>query len=168
MFTISKTTLSFFSLLFVIMFPIFSYAKDYSDYREECDPLRREVENILRNNNADPDYFYLMVAESHCQIRTSKAGAKGYWQMMPRTARKYGCDNPEDLVCATNAAAKYLNHLEEKCGKENVVYCWHDGGTNFLKKRNKVPTSGAKALNWQFHHLIKSDLLDGHEIEHEG
>lgn len=159
----------FFSVLIVLfVFPSLSYSKDYSDYSEECDPLRREVENILISNGADPDYFYLMVAESHCQIKTSKAGAKGYWQMMPRTAKKYGCDNPEDLVCATNAAAKYLKHLEEKCGKDNVVFCWHDGGSNFLNKQKKVPSSGAKGLNWQFHHLIKSDLLDGHELEHEG
>ena len=87
--------------------------------------------------------------------------------MMPRTARKYGCDNPEDLVCATHAASKYLVHLEQKCGKENVVYCWHDGGTNFLKKRKRVPTSGAKALNWQFKHLMQSDYLSKHVEEHD-
>jgi hypothetical protein len=156
-----------FFFLFASLFSTLSYAKDYSDYKEECDPYRSEVENILIKNGANPDYFYLMAAESHCQNKTSKAGAKGFWQLMPATAKKYGCNNPEDLVCATTAAAKYLTHLEEKCGKENVVFCWHDGGTNFLKKRNKVPTSGAKALNWQFRHLIKTDLLDGHELEHD-
>jgi hypothetical protein len=157
----------FFLALVLLLIPTFSYAKDYSYYSEQCEPLRSEVVHILQSYDISTDYYYLMVAESHCQIKTSKAGAKGYWQMMPRTARKYGCDNPENLTCATHAAAKYLKHLEEKCGKDNVVFCWHDGGTNFLKKQNKKPSQGAKGLNWQFHHLIKTDLLDGHELEHE-
>lgn len=131
-------------------------AKDYSAYREECSVIRDEVEHILSNVGVTPDYFYLLAAESHCQgDKISKAGAVGYWQMMPRTARKYGCDNPWDLVCETWAAARYLKHLEEKCGVDNVIYCWHDGGSNFLRKGK--PTKGAEALYWQFRYFIRTD-----------
>lgn len=133
-------------------------AKDYSDYRDQCASIRDDVENWLSAEGVTPDYFYLLVAESHCKgDAVSKAGAVGYWQMMPRTARKYGCSDPFDLECETKAAAKYLKHLEEKCGVENVIYCWHDGGTNFLKKHNKVPTKGAAGLAWQFYHLMRTD-----------
>ena len=145
-------------ILFISFFliPTFSYSKDYSDYIEECEPIRTEIQAIIESYGISKDYFFLLVAESHCQNRTSRAGAKGMWQMMPATAKKYGCDDPDDLICLTHAASKYIQHLEMKCGHDNVIFCWHDGGTNFLKKRNKVPTSGAKGLNWQFHHLIKT------------
>lgn len=138
-------------------------AKDYSAYRDECAPIRHDVENILSAVGINPDYFYLLVAESHCQNKTSKAGAKGMWQMMPATARKYGCDDPEDLECETWAAAKYLKHLEEKCGEENVIYCWHDGGSNFLRKGEA--TQAAKGLRWQFYHLQRTDLPETGEYE---
>jgi len=133
-------------------------AKDYLYYKDICSSIRDDVENMLSAEGITPDYFYLLVAESHCKgDKVSKAGAVGYWQMMPRTARKYGCDDPTDLVCETKAAAKYLKHLEEKCGTENVIYCWHDGGSNFIKN-GKVPSKAAKGLKWQFKHLMDTDV----------
>lgn len=131
-------------------------AKDYSAYREDCSVIRDDVENWLSAEGITPDYFYLLVAESHCHgDRKSKAGAVGYWQMMPATARKYGCSDPFDLECETRAAARYLKRLERKCGVENVIYCWHDGGSNFLRRGE--PSQGAKGLLWQFKHLMRTD-----------
>lgn len=132
-------------------------AKDYSHYRERCAEIRDDVENWLTAEGITPDYFYLLVAESHCKDKRSKAGAVGYWQMMPATARKYGCDNPHDLECETRAAARYLHRLEAKCGVENVIYCWHDGGSNFLR-RGKKPSSAARGLAWQVKHLMRTDV----------
>ena len=131
-------------------------AKDYSGHAAQCEPIREEVERLLGQVGANPIYFYLMVAESHCNGEAvSKAGAVGYWQMMPRTARKYGCGDPYDLECETKAAARYLKHLEEKCGVENVIYCWHDGGSNFLRRGE--PTKGAAGLAWQVRYLMRTD-----------
>lgn len=133
-------------------------AKDYPAYREACSVIRDDVENWLTAEGITPDYFYLLVAESHCQgDRVSKAGAVGYWQMMPATARKYGCDNPLDLECQTHAAARYIRHLEKKCGVENAILCWHDGGTNFLRNGKKA-TKGARGLLWQYRHLMRTDV----------
>lgn len=130
--------------------------KGYDEYREECAMIRDDVEDWLSAEGITPDYFYLLVAESHCHgDRRSKAGAVGYWQMMPATARKYGCSDPFDLECETRAAARYLRRLEKKCGIENVVYCWHDGGSNFLRRGE--PSQGAKGLAWQVRHLMRTD-----------
>lgn len=130
--------------------------KGYDEYREECAAIRDDVENWLSAEGITPDYFYLLVAESHCRgDRISKAGAVGYWQMMPATARKYGCSDPFDLECETRAAARYLSRLEKKCGIENVIYCWHDGGSNFLRRGE--PSQGAKGLAWQVRHLMRTD-----------
>lgn len=133
-------------------------AKDYSAYREECSVIRDDVENWLSAEGITPDYFYLLVAESHCRgDKVSKAGAVGYWQMMPATARKYGCDNPLDLECQTHAAARYLKRLEVKCGVENAILCWHDGGSNFLRNGKKA-TKGARGLLWQYKYLMRTDV----------
>ena len=156
--------LSSFAVVFCAMgiaFSIFNVteacAKDYSHYRQECSLIRDDVENWLTAEGVTPDYFYLLVAESHCKDKTSKAGAVGYWQMLPATAKKYGCYDPHDLECQTHAAAKYLKRLEEKCGVENVIYCWHDGGSNFLKHGKKA-SSAAKGLYWQYKHLMRTDV----------
>lgn len=146
----------FFQLFIMVLFSNNTYAKDYSHYQEYCEPIRKEVQEILEEMGVSKDYFFLLVAESHCQNKTSKAGAKGMWQMMPATAKKHGCDNPEDLVCLTYAAARYIKHLELKCGKENVILCWHDGGSNFLVKRRCIPTKGAKGLDKQFRFFRES------------
>lgn len=90
-----------------------SYAHDYSSWLAACEPHRAHVERILDEEQASRDYYYLMVAESRCKTRAvSHRGAKGFWQLMPKTARDYGCSNPHDLECATRAAARYLKHLE--------------------------------------------------------
>ena len=142
--------------IFLSLMALDCEAKDYSYYREQCASIRDDVENWLSAAGITPDYFYLLVAESHCKgDAVSKAGAVGYWQMMPRTARKYGCSDPYDLECQTRAAARYLKHLEEKCGVENVIYCWHDGGSNYLRKGK--PSSGAAGLLWQFKYLMRTD-----------
>lgn len=142
--------------MFLSLLVLDAEAKDYSAYRERCSLIRHDVENILTAVGISPDYFYLLVAESHCKAKAvSKSGAVGYWQMMPATSRKYGCSDPFDLECETWAAARYLKRLEEKCGMENVIYCWHDGGSNFLKRGK--PSQGAKGLLWQYRHLMRTD-----------
>ena len=152
-----RTLSAMMSVLFVLAATATAAAKDYNAYRDECSAIRDDVENWLTAEGITPDYFYLLVAESHCKDKTSKAGAVGYWQMMPATARKYGCDNPHDLECETRAAAKYLHRLEHKCGIENVIYCWHDGGSNFLR-HGKKPSQGARGLLWQYNHLMRTDV----------
>lgn len=140
-----------------LLLPVTGGAKDYPGRAEQCEPIRKEVERLLAQVGASPAYFYLMVAESHCNgDAVSKAGAVGYWQLMPRTARKYGCNNPRDLECATLAAGRYLVHLEEKCGADEAIFCWHDGGSNYLRK-GRTPTKGAAALRWQFRYLQRTD-----------
>lgn len=128
----------------------------YSDYAPRCEALQPEIERILAEEGASLDYYYLAVAESHCDAgAVSKRGAVGVWQMMPATARAYGCNAPEDVACETRAAARYLLHLETKCGRDSVIYCWHDGGTNFLKRG--APTAGARGLHWQYKRLLREN-----------
>lgn len=134
-------------------------AGGYDEYAASCDAVRPEIERVLTEEGVGTRYYWLAVAESHCDAgAVSRKGAVGIWQMLPATAKAYGCDAPHDIVCQTHAAARYLAHLEKKCGPEHVIHCWHDGGSNFL--RRGYPTRGARGLDWQFRKLAREH---GHE-----
>lgn len=134
--------------------PAIAYPADYSRYAEACEPYREAIERTLAEYGVPAQYFYLMAAESHCDPEAvSSAAAVGIWQMMPRTAERFGCDNPLDVACETRAAAAYLAHLLDECGEADAVYCWHDGGHNF--RRKKTPSPGARALQRVFEAFAK-------------
>lgn len=111
------------------------FGRDYSSWLDACKPYRQTVESILSNEGVSTDYYYLMVAESRCKPSAkSHAGARGFWQLMPHTARTYGCNNPDDLECATKAAAKYLKALESRFDTfQDVIAAWNMGGHNYKK-----------------------------------
>lgn len=100
-----------------------------------CEPYRGEVEDILQAEGVSPTYYYLMVAESRCRPRSvSTQGARGLWQLMPATARAYGCDSPDDLRCATSAAARYILHLQETYRRfDDIIMAYNMGGRNYRK-----------------------------------
>lgn len=132
-----------------VTMPALAYPADYSRYAEVCEPYREAIEHTLAEYGVPAQFFFLMAAESHCNPdAVSPAGAVGIWQMMPRTAAKFGCSEPLDVACETRAAAAYLAHLLDECGEADTVYCWHDGGHNF--KRKKTPSPGARALRRVF------------------
>ena len=110
-------------------------AHDYDARLKMCEPHRAQVEQILDEEGISRDYFYLMVAESGCrQGAVSGAGAHGFWQLMPKTARDYGCYHPHNLECATRAAARYIRHLESTFRSfDEVIAAYNMGGHNLRK-----------------------------------
>ena len=127
------------NVLCIIAFMLFAgeiaQARDYSVWLDKCKPYREEVTDILKSEGVSTDYYYLMVAESKCQDKAeSTAGAQGYWQLMPKTAKSYGCNNPYDLQCATHAAAKYIKQLEARFRTfEEVIIAYNMGGHNYQR-----------------------------------
>lgn len=118
----------------------------FETWLARCEPYRMQVEKALVDGGLSVDYYYLMVAESRCTPKArSNAGALGFWQLMPRTSRKYGCTNPADLQCATVAAVAYLQRLESEFDSfREVIYAYNMGGHNYAKSRK--PTSEAVDL----------------------
>ena len=103
----------FLSAIVVFLQARFCLANDYGEWLDRCEAHRASVERILTEEDISTDYYYLMVAESKCTPDAeSDKGAQGPWQLMPATARHYGCDDPHDIECATRAAAGYIRHLE--------------------------------------------------------
>lgn len=100
-----------------------------------CEPFRPAVTQILRENGVSDRFYYLMVAESGCRAMDvrSRKGAVGFWQMMPATGRAHGCDDLEDLECATRAAASYLRDLSTRFRGDDIIAAYNQGGHNLAR-----------------------------------
>jgi membrane-bound lytic murein transglycosylase MltF len=124
---------------------------------ERCEPHRGLVESILKSEGLSSDYYYLMVAESGCRPNAvSKAGAFGFWQLMPATARRFGCAFANDITCETRAAARYLKTLEARFDSfHKVIWAYNMGGHNL--ERRKTPTSEARGLVSTIERLRQED-----------
>ena len=81
-----------------------------------------EIERMLRENDVPDDFKYLALAESLFGQVTSPAGASGFWQLMPDTARGYGMlvnsevDERFHVEKATLAACRYLKSAKKRFG----------------------------------------------------
>ena len=115
------------------------------DWVDRCEPYRDQVLRILEEQDVSADYYYLMIAESRCTPKAqSSTGAQGFWQLLPATAKRYGCSDPHDLECATIAAAGYIRHLESMFDSfDDVIIAYNMGGHNYLKRK---PTGEALGL----------------------
>lgn len=100
-----------------------------------CEPFRPAVAQILRENGVSERFYFLMVAESGCRALDvrSRKGAVGFWQMMPATGRAHGCEDLEDLECATRAAASYLKDLSTRFRGDDIIAAYNMGGHNLAR-----------------------------------
>ncbi|UUV21184.1 lytic transglycosylase domain-containing protein [Paenimyroides aestuarii] len=93
-----------------------------------------EIEPILKRNGIPSDFKYLCVIESALTNATSSAGAKGFWQFMPETAREYNLeisstvDERYDVIKATEAACVYLKRAYAKFGNWTLVAASYNRG----------------------------------------
>lgn len=150
----------FFILLFLILPSIASARDTHIDSRlEQCLPFKDTIIELLQSEDVSSDYFYLAVCESGCKIKSSKAGARGFFQLMPPTFRKYkpgGCSNSDidNIRCNTIAAARYLKHLQHRFHTlSDVIHAYNMGGHNY--ERRSKPTQEAKGLSWCVQRRIK-------------
>ena len=72
------------------------------------------VEGYLRKCGIPEDFKYLPIVESGFMILSSRVGARGFWQLMPPTAKQYGLkveggiDERDDINKSTYAACRVL------------------------------------------------------------
>lgn len=99
------------------------------------------IEPILKKNGVPDDFKYLAVIESGLQNVTSPAGAKGFWQIMPKTGRELGLevnDNVDEryhLEMATQAACDYLKESKEKFGSWTLAGAAYNAGNAGINKQ---------------------------------
>lgn len=93
-----------------------------------------DIEPILKRNGIPDDFKYLCVIESALTNATSSAGAKGFWQFMPETAKEYNLeisstvDQRYDVIKATEAACVYLKRAYTKFGNWTLVAAAYNRG----------------------------------------
>ena len=99
------------------------------------------IEKILAQYQLPDDLKYLPLFESSFRIdAVSRAGAKGLWQFMEGTGKKYGLiinselDERMDYIKSTEAAARFLKDLYEQFGDWALVLMAYNGGPYRIKR----------------------------------
>lgn len=97
--------------------------------------LRPAIEPILRNHGVPIELAAVILVESGGRaMALSPKGARGLWQLMPDTARRYGLrvdeirDDRVDLFKATGAAARYLHDLYAQFGDWKLALAAYNTG----------------------------------------
>ena len=103
------------------------------------------IESVLRLNNMPEDLKYLAVIESALRPHVgSHKGARGYWQFIPSTGKKFGLEVDRDrderrsFLHSTRAAAEYLKELHGMFGKWTLAAAAYNMGEAGLKKDIEV------------------------------
>lgn len=100
-----------------------------------------DIEPILKRNGIPNDFKYLCVIESALTNATSSAGAKGFWQFMPETAKEYNLevsstvDERYDIIKATEAACGYFKKAYAKFGNWTLVAAAYNRGSAGIERQ---------------------------------
>ncbi len=99
------------------------------------------IEKYLKKYGIPNDLKYLAIAESALENVKSPAGAKGFWQFMPKTGRAYGLeindliDERNNLEKSTESACKYLKKLYNQFGSWTLAAAAYNMGPYALQKQ---------------------------------
>ncbi|GAB4398061.1 MAG: lytic transglycosylase domain-containing protein [Microscillaceae bacterium] len=99
------------------------------------------IEEVLANHKIPDDFKYLAVVESNLSNLTSRAGAVGFWQFMPETAKEYGLnlneevDERYDALKSTQAAARYFRDAYLRFKNWNLAAASYNMGMKGLQRR---------------------------------
>ncbi len=92
------------------------------------------IVSILKDNGLPEDLFYICVTESKCSNVVSPAGAAGFWQLMPATAKHYNLlidsciDERLHPVKSTKAVCEYFKYLYQKLHDWALVTVAYNAG----------------------------------------
>ena len=106
----------------------------------------RDLDRIIFETGAaqgvDPRFIHAVIwQESKYQTHArSHAGAQGIMQLMPATAKRFGCDDPNDPVENITAGTKYLSWLLKRfAGNVELALAGYNAGEGAVDKYDGVP-----------------------------
>jgi soluble lytic murein transglycosylase-like protein len=104
--------------------------------------LDRIIFEAGANQGVDPRFIHAVIwQESKYDINArSHAGAQGLMQLMPATAKRFGCDDPNDPVSNIKAGTKYLSWLLKRfSGNVELALAGYNAGEGAVDKYDGVP-----------------------------
>lgn len=109
------------------------------------DPRVTRWEPLLRDASArhglDVDLVRAVVAVESCgdPDAISHKGAVGLMQLMPGTARDYGCTNPRDPSANVNAGCAHLARLQQRLVDPSLVLAAYNAGERAVERSKGIP-----------------------------
>jgi len=113
------------------------------DIPSSCDPkLDWIIFRAGQREGVDPRFIHAVIQqESRYQTRAvSHAGAQGLMQLMPATAKRFGCDDVNDPESNIAAGTKYLSWLLKRFeGNVELALAGYNAGEGAVDKYKGIP-----------------------------
>jgi soluble lytic murein transglycosylase-like protein len=113
------------------------------DIPSSCDPtLDWIIYRAGESEGVDPRFIHAVIQqESRYQTRAlSHAGAQGLMQLMPATAKRFGCDDVNDPESNIKAGTKYLSWLLKRFeGNVELALAGYNAGEGAVDKYKGIP-----------------------------
>jgi len=114
-----------------------------ADMPTSGDPaLDRIIFDVGEKQGVDPRFIHAVIwQESKYKVDArSHAGALGLMQLIPATAKRFGCDHPEDPKENITAGTKYLSWLLKRfSGNVELALAGYNAGEGAVDKYDGVP-----------------------------
>src|SRR6476620_7548582 len=114
-----------------------------ADVPTSGDPeLDRMIFDVSQREGLDPRFVHAVIwQESKYKVDArSHAGAQGLMQLMPATAKRFGCEHPEDPKENITAGTKYVSWLLKRfAGNVELALAGYNAGEGSVDKYDGIP-----------------------------